>query len=135
MLEGTPPGLDRRVGEGDLGHREKSFQYSGVDQFVNSGVEVLDATVGQQRRPLVDETLRGVQKQFGCRARVERCGYVPRENASREVVDDRSSARLLAPSGIRAPASEKPDTFNNTMTSWSNATSRSTRLRSMSNAC
>jgi hypothetical protein len=48
VLERSPPGLDHRVRERDLGHRKEASKDTRVDEVIDSHVEVLDAAVGEE---------------------------------------------------------------------------------------
>ena len=88
MFEHAPPGLDERVGKRDLRHGQKPIQDAGPDQLIDFYIEVLDTSVDEQRGFGILQMPRGAEKKFSCRARVERGGYLPGQNAAREVVDD-----------------------------------------------
>ena len=77
VLEDSPPRLDEGVGERDLGLGQKSPQESGLDQFVDGSVEVLDTTVGEQGRLLVDQATGCAEKEFRGGARIERGRHFP----------------------------------------------------------
>jgi|GEM_PF-2777157 hypothetical protein len=82
MLQRTPPRFDHRVGIRDLRHGEKPFQKSGFNQFVDSAVMVLDATVGEHGGLVAEETFRGVDQQSGGGSRVERFRNLPRQDTA-----------------------------------------------------
>ena len=88
MFEHAPPGLDERVGKRDLRHGQKPIQEAGLDQLIDRSIEVLDTSVDEQRGLGVLQMPRGAEKELGCRARIERGGYLPGQNAPREVVND-----------------------------------------------
>ena len=88
MFERTPPGLDKRVGIRDVGLREKPFEESRIDQFIDSAVEVLDTTVNEKSWFYINQSARSIEQEFGRSVWIERCGHFPCENATREVVND-----------------------------------------------
>ena len=88
MFERTPPGFDKRVGERDVGLREKPFEKPRIDQFINGAVEVLDPTVNEKSWFYIDQSARSIEQEFGRNVWIERCRHFPREDTAREVVDD-----------------------------------------------
>ena len=82
MLQRTPPRFDHRVGIRDIRHGEKPCEESGINQFVDSAVMVLDATVGEHGRLVAAETFRGVDQESGGGSRVERFRNLPRQDTA-----------------------------------------------------
>ena len=88
VFERSPPRFDERVGKCDLRHGKKPIQDAGPNQLIDRYIEVLDTSVDEQCGLGVLQMPRGVEKEFSCSAWVERGGYLPGNNAPREVVDD-----------------------------------------------
>ena len=88
MFEDAPPGLDERVGKRDLRPGQKTLQDARPDQLIDRSIEVFNTSIDEQRGLSVGQMPQGVDEEFSCCARVELGGYLPGENATREVVDD-----------------------------------------------
>ena len=88
MFERSPPRFDERIRVRDVGLRENPLEKSGIHQFVDCAVVVLDTAVNKESWFGVFAFARGLEQEVCCYAWIERCGYLPRQNAAREVVDD-----------------------------------------------
>ncbi len=72
VFERSPPRLDERVGERDVGHGEQSLEEPGIDQFVDGTIVVLDAAVNEEGRLLVDQSTSRAEQEFGRGAWIKR---------------------------------------------------------------
>ena len=96
VLQRSPPRFDERVRETDLGHRKESLQRAGLDEFVDLAVDVLDASVCDERwrsRRRLDDG-GGSEEDGNGVSRFEAIRNSPCEDPSREIVDDRMNVRL-----------------------------------------
>ena len=95
VLQDSPPGLDQRIGEGDICHRQESSERAGLDQIVDVRVEVLDTAVEKKGGWFLGlgDVTRGVQKHQESVPGIEALAYSPGKNPTGEVVDYRMNVR------------------------------------------
>ena len=111
VLQLAPPALNHRVREPYVHERANTAQKSVPDKRVNLAVEVLHATVGHYRRPII-----AAHRVAHCFLQngdgvgdLETLGNAPSENPTTEVVDDRVEPDLSSIDQTNSGGIDMPD--------------------------